>query len=182
MLGFAVVQGDRPRWPEWLGMAIAFGGLVWLVAPGVSAPDPVGATLMAFAGVAWGVYSLRGRGSTHPLATTAENFLRSLPFALLLFLAAAVLRAPPHASVAGLGLAITSGALASGVGYSLWYAALPHLRSAQAAVVQLFVPVIAAASAVPLLGERATPRLMVAAALVVVGVGLAIRSRAHVRG
>jgi drug/metabolite transporter (DMT)-like permease len=178
MLGTGIFQGERPSVREWVGLALALGGLAWLTAPGASAPDAVGALLMAGAGVAWGVYSLRGRGSTDPLAATARNFLLGVPWVLgFAALSALAGRWTPHATAAGVGLAVASGALASGVGYSLWYAALPHLTATRAAIVQLCVPVLAAVGGVALLGEAVTARLVGAGTALLCGVLLALTAR-----
>ncbi|RKG75977.1 EamA family transporter [Corallococcus exercitus] len=177
MLAAGLARGERPRALEWAGLAVALAGLAGLTLPGASAPDAIGAGLMAAAGVAWGIYSLRGRGSTDPLAATAGNFVRSVPLALALVLLARALDAAPPPSSKGLLLAVTSGALASGVGYSLWYAALPHLSSARAAVVQLCVPVIAAVGAVLLLGEPLTQRLLLGGTALLAGVLLSLRAK-----
>jgi drug/metabolite transporter (DMT)-like permease len=178
MLGTAIVRGERPSALEWAGLVLALGGLVGLTAPGASAPDALGAVLMAGAGVAWGVYSLRGRGSTDPLAATAHNFLLGVPW-VLGFAALSALTGTwtPRATGAGVGLAVASGALASGVGYSLWYAALPHLTATRAAIVQLSVPVLAATGGVLLLGEAVTARLLGAGAALLGGVLLALTAR-----
>jgi drug/metabolite transporter (DMT)-like permease len=177
MLGTGLVRGERPKPLEWVGLLLALGGLVGLTAPGATAPDLVGATLMAGAGVAWGVYSLRGRGSKNPLAATAQNFLLSVPLALALSAVSAGVQGAPHATAQGLVLAMASGALASGVGYSLWYAALPHLTATRAAIVQLSVPVLAATGGVLLLGEHATMRLLGAGTALLCGVLLALAAR-----
>ena len=132
---------------------------------------------MAGAGVAWGVYSLRGRGNADPLAATAGNFLRSVPLTLGLSALALLALGRPHATPSGVGLAVASGALASGVGYSLWYAALPHLTAMRAAVVQLAVPVVAALGGVLLLGESLTARLVGAGSALVGGVLLTLLAR-----
>jgi drug/metabolite transporter (DMT)-like permease len=174
MIAWALRAGERPRPAEWIGIALAVGGVVLLVAGGLSAPDPVGAALMLAAGGAWGVYSLIGRGAVRPLETTAGNFARAVPLTLALSLAAP---GAPHASARGVLLACASGAIASGVGYSLWYAALPALTATRAAVVQLSVPVLAAFGAVLLLGESLTLRLGLAAAAILGGVALAIAGR-----
>jgi drug/metabolite transporter (DMT)-like permease len=174
MIAAGIRRGERPRALEWLGFAAAAGGLVALTLPGLAAPDPLGAALMAAAGVAWGRYSLRGRGAARPLAATADNFLRSLAFAAPL---AAVIALDGHVTARGAGLAIASGAVASGVGYSLWYAALPRLAATRAAIIQLSVPVLAAAGAAALLGEPITPRLAGAAAAIVGGIALAIAAK-----
>jgi drug/metabolite transporter (DMT)-like permease len=165
--------GERPRPAEWLGLALAASGLVVLVRPGLTAPSPAGSALMATAGVAWGVYSLRGRGSTEPLRNTAGNFLRTLPMALLLLLVAG---RGAGWDPRGVLLAASSGAIASGLGYAIWYAALPALTATRAALVQLLVPVLAAAGGVVVLGEAVPLRLPMAAALVLGGVALAVTS------
>lgn len=170
-------EGHRPHWLEWLGLVTAFGGLIYLVAPGISAPSPLGSLLMAVAGVAWGLYSLRGRGAGDPVADTAANFTRAVPFALVLSL---ILMRGIEISPGGAWLAVLSGALASGLGYVLWYAALRGLTSTRAAVVQLSVPVLAAAGGVLWLDEALTQRLVVASVVVLGGVGLAILGRSHV--
>ncbi|MCY1082311.1 DMT family transporter [Archangium lansingense] len=177
MLSVGLVRGERPRALEWLGLAMALGGLIALRLPGATAPDALGATLMAGAGIAWGVYSLRGRGTADPLAATADNFLRSVPMTLGLSVLAPLALGAPRATVAGVGLAVASGALASGVGYSLWYAALPHLTAMRAAVVQLAVPVVAAAGGVLLLGETLTPRLVGSGSALLFGVFLTLLAR-----
>jgi drug/metabolite transporter (DMT)-like permease len=133
---------------------------------------------MAGAGVAWGAYTLRGRGTARPLAATAANFARAVPFTLVL---SAASPAPLHVTGGGAGLAALSGALASGVGYSLWYAALAGLTATQAAALQLSVPVLAAAGGVALLGERVDARLVLSAAAILGGVALAARPRPPAR-
>lgn len=137
MIGAALVSGDRPGRFEWSGWLLAAAGLVLLLLPGARAPSPAGAALMAVAGIAWGVYSLRGRRESRPLNATAGNFARSLLFAAPLLIVASDRL---HWSAPGALLAIVSGALTSGVGYVLWYAALNFLTSMQAALVQLSVP------------------------------------------
>lgn len=174
MIGTGLVRGERPSAAEWLGLLVALGGLGWLVSPGVAAPPPVGAGLMALAGVAWGVYSLRGRKLGDPLQTTAANFLWAVPPGLVLFVVGG---GGSHLSSAGIGWAVLSGALASGVGYALWYAALPLLTATRAATLQLTVPVIAALGGVVFLAERVSTRLVLASLLVLGGVALAIYGR-----
>ena len=171
MMSRGLIRGERVRVRETLGLFAAATGLVVLCLPGLSAPDPLGALLMAFAGASWGAYSLMGRGAVRPLMATAANFARSLPFAALGALASLPL-AP--ASPRGLALAAASGSLASGLGYSIWYAALPSLTATRAAIVQLSVPVLAAVGGVLLLGETLTLRLVAAAVLVLGGIGLAV--------
>lgn len=155
----------------WLGFVLAAGGLAGLVAPGVSAPAPLGALLMAAAGVAWGVYSLLGRGAGDPLAATAGNFVRAVPMALVLSLLLAMLA---HADARGAWLAVASGAITSGLGYVIWYAALPGLGALRAATVQLSVPLVAALGGVALLSESLSPRLLVAGAAILGGIALVL--------
>jgi drug/metabolite transporter (DMT)-like permease len=176
MLAVGVARGDRPNARQGLGIALSLAGLIVLMLPGWSAPDPWAAAAMAAAGVAWGVYSLLGRGSRAPLATTADNFARGAPLALLVWLGA-WLAGVVHGSARGVWLATASGALASGVGYSVWYAALPALSRTTASVVQLTVPVLAALAGVLVLGEALSERLLLSGAAIVAGVALALRSR-----
>ena len=173
MIVVALARGERPGPLAWLGYALALAGLAWLVAPGVHAPPVGAAILMALAGAAWGVYTLKGRGATDPLADTSANFLRATPFALAAF----AVPGPRHFSWPGVGLAVASGALASGVGYALWYRALPSLSRARAATLQLAAPALAAMLGVAVLGETATPRLLVAGTLVLGGIGLSVRQK-----
>jgi len=174
MLIAAVLSGERPGWLQWLGLLTALGGLVYLVLPGVSAPDALGSALMTVAGVGWGFYSLRGRFTTDPLGETAGNFARSLPMVALVSAASlGSVRVEPTGAM----LAVTSGALASGVGYAIWYAALLGLTAASAATVQLSVPVLAAVGGVILMGEAVTPRLQIASLLILGGVALALLKR-----
>lgn len=174
MLIAAMLAGERPTWLQWLGLLTAFGGLVYLMLPGVSAPDPLGSALMAVAGMGWGFYSLAGRTATDPLSETAGNFARSVPMVALV--GAASLGALQIEST-GAALAVTSGALASGLGYAMWYAALPGLTATAAATVQLSVPVLAALAGVLLMAEAVTPRLVIASLLILGGVALALLKR-----
>ncbi|WP_321876842.1 DMT family transporter [Paraburkholderia bannensis] len=162
----------------WLGLALALAGLLYLVSPGVTAPTPLGAALMSAAGVAWGVYSLRGRGVANPLAATAANFLRAAPMALLLsLLLSLLLHDRFHAAPAGIALAIASGAVTSGIGYVIWYAALKGLSAMRAATVQLSVPPIAAFGAALLLSEDISMRLVTASVAILGGIALALARR-----
>ena len=174
MIGWSLKEGDRPSRLEWAGLATAFGAFVWLVSPGLSAPDPLAASAMALSGVAWGAYSLRGRGLPDPLKATADNFLRSV--ALLVPLGVLVLLAgsPVHASGKGLALAAVSGAVTSGLGYALWYRVLRQIGATQGAIVQLTAPVIAAAGGTLVLGEDWTVRLVVSSLFILGGVAVAI--------
>ncbi|HTJ57095.1 MAG TPA: DMT family transporter [Devosiaceae bacterium] len=171
MLAWAVFRGDRPGLVEWVGLFIAFAALVYLVAPGLVAPNPVGAALMAGAGLCWAAYSLIGRGSRSPLTDTAGNFIRCLPVAVVLILAGGFSHVP---SSRGLLYAVASGALASGLGYAIWYAVLPDLSRVRAALVQLTVPAIAALGGVLFIGEPLTGRLLLASAGIIGGVALAV--------
>lgn len=183
MLGAGLLAGERFAPMGWVGLLLAGAGLAVLLLPGAAAPSLSGAVLMAGAGVAWGGYSLRGRrsgsGSGDPLAATAASFVRAAPMGLLLSLAvwlAPVMRV--HADARGVGLAIASGALTSGLGYVAWYAALRRLNALRAAVVQLSVPLIAALGGVLLLGEAFTLRLGVSALAILGGIALVLDSRA----
>ena len=170
MIGWGIHRGDRPGGREWLGILIAFGGLVGLAAPGRTAPDGVGVGLMLVAGAAWGAYSLLGRSAPNAIVSNARAFARAvIPAALV-----ALLPGTAHTlSSEGVLLAVISGAVTSGIGYSLWYAALPHLTRSRAAAIQLMVPVIAAGAGVVFLGEAVTWRLAVAGVVILAGVTLA---------
>lgn len=174
MTGAALRFGERLAWTGWTGVALALAGLVVLLAPGLTAPALGPGALMALAGVAWAVYSLRGRGGGDPLVATAGNFLRSLPLA-----AVALLAAWPWLAIDASGgtYAVVSGGLTSGVGYALWYAALPSLRAITAATVQLSVPVLTALAGWWLLAEPLDLRLVAAGAFILGGIALVIRSR-----
>ncbi|MFC4931726.1 DMT family transporter [Massilia sp. GCM10023247] len=174
MFAVALRAGERFSRPGWIGLALAGAGLVYLVLPGVAAPPLAGTLLMALAGVAWGVYSLRGRGAGDPLGATAVNFLCATPFALALWLPFAGVA---HADARGILLAVVSGALTSGVGYALWYAALPGLGAMRAAIVQLSVPPLAALGAVLWLEEALTLRLVLASIAILGGIALVLRYR-----
>lgn len=171
MLAWAILQGDRPGMLEWLGFGVAFAALVLLVSPGLVAPPLLGTALMVAAGLCWAAYSLLGRGSRAPLADTAGNFIRCVPIALVLVIAGEL----GHTSTStGLVYAIASGAVASGVGYAIWYTALPSLTRTSAAFVQLTVPAIAAAGGVVFIGEQLTGRLQLSSAGILGGVALAL--------
>jgi drug/metabolite transporter (DMT)-like permease len=174
MVGWAALRGARPRPHQLAGIVIALAGLASLAVPGASAPDLAGAVLMLLAGVAWGAYSLRGATARDSTATTAHNFLLATPLALVLGAASL-----PGArwTPAGLALAAASGAVASGGGYSLWYAVMPFLGATRAAAVQLAVPVLAGLGATALLGERLTARVALAGAAILAGIWLAMRRR-----
>jgi drug/metabolite transporter (DMT)-like permease len=177
MLGAGLLSGERFSLAGWLGMALALIGLAVLLLPGAAAPSLLGALLMAGAGAAWGGYSLRGRGAADPVAATAASFLRAAPLGIVLAL---VFAARAHADARGVGLAVASGALTSGLGYVVWYAALRRLSALRAAVVQLSVPPIAAFGGVLLLGEAFSLRLGLASLAIIGGIALVLSSR-HTR-
>lgn len=174
MIGFGLLRGERLGLLGWVGTLLACAGLVWLLLPGLTAPPPESAMMMLGAGVAWGAYSLLGRGARNPLQVTAGNFLRTVPLTLLLSLLTL-----PFATVdtQGIWLAVASGAITSGLGYAIWYRVLPQLQATQAATVQLSVPVIAGAGGILLLQEPVTPRLMLAGMTVLGGIALVIFQR-----
>jgi drug/metabolite transporter (DMT)-like permease len=175
MFVVALRGGEHFAKLSWGGLALAVFGLVYLVSPGVTAPDPLGAVLMTIAGVAWGVYSLLGRGATDPLEATARNFTYCVPLVLVVSL---VFWQDFSSTSAGLVLAVASGALASGCGYVIWYAVLPALSATRAATVQLSVPAIASFGGVALLSEDLTLRLVLASAATLGGVAIVLAQRA----
>ena len=174
MIGVSIVRGERPTSLEWIGVLLALGGLVYLVLPGLAAPPLLNAMLMAAAGMAWGFYTLRGKGSSEPLADTTGNFVRSVP---MIVLATMPFISQFHLSSRGFLLAIISGALTSGIGYAVWYAALKHHTATRAAVLQLSVPIIAAAIGIWFLSESADIRLIIAGVLILGGIALTISGR-----
>ncbi len=183
MISHGVWSGERLRGWNLTGLILAFAGLVGLLLPGLSAPPIRGAALMLVAGIAWGIYSLRGMGAGDPTLITSGNFLRTVPMALLLG-AWRFMGMPADTmsiDATGVAYAIASGALASGIGYSIWYSALPQLKSTTAATVQLSVPVIAAVGGIVFLAEPVTLRLALASFVVLGGIGLVIAQRDPVR-
>lgn len=169
MVGHGAWKGERLHAWQVAGVLLAFGGLVGLLLPGWSAPSLAGAALMLGAGVSWGIYCLRGKGAGHPVAVTAGNFLRTVPMALVLAL---LLSRGTSVDSVGFAYAFASGALASGMGYAIWYAVLPALRATTAATVQLSVPLIAALGGAVLLAEPITLRLVLASVAVLGGIAL----------
>jgi drug/metabolite transporter (DMT)-like permease len=179
MILYGLWRGERLAAWQWLGLMLALAGMAGLFLPGFTAPPVLAGLMMLAAGVAWGVYSLRGRAGGDPTAVTAGNFIRTLPLAAgLSFLAL------PWASLdlPGFLYAVASGALASGLGYAIWYMALPGLAATAAATVQLSAPVIAALGGVALLGEPLSLRLLLASAAILGGIALVIRRPAAARG
>lgn len=177
MILSALRSGERPHVLEWSGLGLALCGLVYLVFPGLAAAPPlVSSASMTVAGIAWGLYSLRGRGAAGPLVETTRNFVLALPLAFIVNL---LMFRDAHVTRKGVILAMLSGALASGVGYVVWYAALRGLTATRAATVQLAVPVLAALGGVLFLSERISLRLLLAAFVILGGVGLALSGRAQ---
>jgi len=177
MFVVAVRDGERFAMMSWAGLILAVLGLIYLVSPGIAAPNPLGAALMAIAGIAWGFYSLLGRAAANPLGATAWNFSCALPLVLLVsfvFLPDAI------ASVEGIVLAVSSGAIASGCGYVIWYAALSGLTASRAATVQLSVPIIAAFGGIALLSEDITLRLVISSLATLGGITMVLAQRASI--
>lgn len=175
MIAAGLRSGERPAFGEWSGWALAVAGLIYLVLPGFAAPPLTQSLLMAAAGIAWGFYSLLGRGIGDPIQATAGNFLRTVPLALI-----PVLILSPSLTLSPLGLfwAALSGAITSGLGYVIWYAALPRLTATRAATVQLAVPIVAALGGVLFLAEQVSARLLISAAAILGGIGFGITARA----
>lgn len=167
MIVLSLLSGTRLHISEWTGITVAFTGFVYLILPGVTRPSASGFLLMTVAGIGWGIYSLKGRGSKSPLVDTCYNFVRTLP---LVFVLAIVAIRSVNYSFEGVMLAALSGGIASGIGYTMWYIALGGLSATQAAVVQLFVPVIAAFGGVLFVSETITFRLSVSASLILGGI------------
>ncbi len=179
MIGWGLWHGERLGRVQWLGLAGASAGLVWLLLPGLAMPSMTAGGLMACAGLAWAVYTLRGRGAGDATSVTAGNFLRATPLALGM---SALTWSQAHWDTPGLLLALASGALASGLGYAVWYTALKGLTATRAAILQLTVPALATAGGVLLMDERLTPHLLGASAAVLGGVALVIAGRLTRRG
>ena len=178
----ALMSGERPHPLQWVGLAVALGGLAYLVSPGLTAPSPTGAALMVIAGVAWGAYSLAGLGGVNPgsprggspLSQTTGNFVRAVP---LIGMAGLMFLPRLHVEPGGVLLSVASGAVTSGLGYVAWYAAVRGLTAMRASVVQLAVPVVAAIGGVLLLSETITLRLLLSTVLVLGGIAMAIVAR-----
>jgi len=174
MVGYGLWSGERLDKLQISGVLLALAGLVGLLLPGISAPPLGGSLLMLLAGVAWGVYSLRGKGVSDPTGVTAGNFLRAVPLALAL---SAIMLQRISLDTSGLWYAVLSGVVASGLGYAIWYTALPLLKATVAATVQLSVPVIAALGGIVFLGETLTLRLIMASIAILGGIALVIRGK-----
>jgi drug/metabolite transporter (DMT)-like permease len=173
MLGVALVTGARFSALQWLGFILAIIGLVYLFLPGISAPPIIGSLIMMIAGIAWGVYSIKGKKVHLPTLATTENFVRSLPFCIVLILLSVNIL---QLSTYGIVLAVASGAITSGIGYAIWYAVLPSLKSASAATLQLTVPVIATVGGILWLDEELSLRLILASCAILGGVAMVVLS------
>ncbi len=171
MIGHGILSGERLRGPQIAGIGLASAGLIGLLLPGLSAPPLAGGLLMLVAGISWGIYSLRGRSAGDPVQVTAGNFIRAVPVAVIL---SALTFRSSSLEVAGIAYAAASGALTSGIGYAIWYSALPGLKASHAATVQLSVPVIAAFGGILFLGEDLTMRLAIATVAILGGIALVI--------
>lgn len=174
MLLTGIVTGERPHPFQWLGLTLALSGMIYMVSPGLTAPPVTGSGLMAAAGIAWGIYSLRGRGNSNPAAVTTDNFIRTIPFVLV---AGFFVFPHLHLTPSGTVWAVISGTVTSGIGYIIWYSALRGLTATRAAIIQLSVPVIAAFGGVLLLSELITVRLVISAILTLGGIALAVIGR-----
>lgn len=179
MIGYGIWKGERLRAKQICGILLALGGLVGLMLPGLSAPPLFGALVMLTAGIAWGIYSLRGKGTGDPTQVTTGNFLRASLFALVLSL---VLQSRVNVDMGGVRYAIASGAVASGLGYVIWYSVLPALKATNAATIQLSVPVLAALGGIIFLGEIVTARFVLASLAILGGIALVILSKSSSKG
>ena len=179
MISYGIWMGERFLKRQLLGLLLAFGGLVGLLLPGISAPPLSGSILMLVSGIAWGIYSLRGKGAGDPTKVTAGNFLRAVPIAVIL---SVIMLKSASLDTAGIWYAISSGALASGLGYAIWYTALPALKAKNAATVQLSVPVIAALGGVVFLSEPITLRLALASVAILGGIALVVIEKQRASG
>lgn len=174
MMTVGLLKGNRPSAGEWSGIALALGGMVYLLLPGVSTPSLHGALLMGISGMAWGVYSIRGGGVVDPVANTAWNFIGTVPLVLISVI---LFRSDLHVSAKGAGLGIISGAFASALSYIVWYTVLPRLKTSVSATVQISVPLLAAIGGVVFMGEEVTTRLVIAGIAILAGIGLVVNAR-----
>src|SRR6266403_2866978 len=171
MILWGLHKGERLSTIQIVGFIIAVTGLIALLFPGLSAPPLIGSILMLGAGVAWGIYSLRGKGEKNPASATTGNFLRAVPFTAAL---SVIFLMRAHLDLAGVTFGIISGAITSGLGYVIWYSVLPYLKAAIAAIVQLSVPVLAATGGIVLLGEPIRLRYVFASVAVLGGIALVV--------
>ena len=176
MILLSLLSGTRLHYTEGIGVIIAFIGFVYLILPDITTPSLNGFILMTVSGIAWGIYTLKGRSSKNPLMDTSYNFIRTIPFVILLMVVTAQ---HLHYSTQGVILALLSGGITSGVGYTIWYIALRGLTSTQAAVIQLSVPIIAAIGGVIFVSEEITTRLIVSAVIVLGGILMVVLGKKH---
>ena len=174
MILFGIIKGEKSGMLVWVGIVIACTGMVYLVLPGLDAPSPLSAILMTLSGLAWAVYSLRGKKSSDPIADTTWNFAGTLPFVVVTSLA---FISKFETSTPGILLAVASGAIASGIGYVIWYAALPALTWTTAAIVQLSVPTLAAFGGILFMSEPFTARLVIASIATLGGIAIVIYTK-----
>lgn len=174
MIGYGIWVGEWLHKPQLIGLFLAFGGLVGLMLPRLAAPPLYGSVLMLVSGIAWGIYSLRGKGAGDPTRVTTGNFLRAVPITLIMSI---FMLSGASLDTAGFWYAVSSGALASGVGYAIWYTAVPGLMATNAATIQLSVPIIAALGGVIILGEPVTLRLVLASVAILGGIALVIMKK-----
>ena len=167
--------GERLNTTQLIGFVLALSGLVILMLPGLAAPSFVGALLMCISGVAWGIYTLQGRGASNPAITTAGNFIKAAPMAMILWLAVNFSTTSTiNLADSGVIYALLSGIVTSGIGYIIWYSVLPELKATQAAIVQLSVPLIVTLAGVLLLNEAITLRVIIAAVAILTGTVLVL--------
>jgi len=172
-------KGNRLHLIEWLGVVLAFTGFVYLMLPGINTPSLYGFILMTISGIAWGFYTLNGRGSQNPLMDTAHNFIKTIPLIVIVGILQILIMKGIQLSKTGIFLAILSGAIASGVGYSIWYSVLPNLSVVLSAVLQLLVPVIAAFGGILFVNELITQRLLLSGLMILCGILLVILSKQY---
>lgn len=174
MIGAGLMLGERLKTLQWAGAGLAMLGLLVLLGPGIAAPSPVGGLAMALAGIAWGLYSLRGRGAGDPLGETAGNFVKAAVLVAALTLPAFVVSPEALPNAKGVALALASGVITSGIGYAIWYTALKGLSASLAGIAQLSVPALAAAGGIVFVAEPLSARFILASLIILCGIGLVI--------
>lgn len=179
MILASLIFGDKLHYSEWLGIILAFLGFIYLVLPSLTTPSLKGFILMTVSGIAWGTYTLRGKGTKQPISDSAANFCYTLPFIVTLLI---VEFRNTNLSSQGIILAIASGAIASGMGYTVWYMAVRRLSTMQTSVVQLLVPVIAAAGGVVFAQEEISIRLVFASIMILGGILIVLIGQYWLKG
>lgn len=174
---YSIITGHKLHFLEWIGVLISLLGFIYLILPGVTSPSLIGFILMSIAGIAWGIYTVRGKASKDSLGDTAFNFLKTIPFVLIVFV---FTFNTSHYSFEGILLAIISGGITSGIGYTIWYMAIRGLTTVQSAVVQLLVPVIAAFGGVIFISEVITYRLTISSILILGGILLVVIGKNYI--